>query len=176
MARIVTIFGASAARPGTKGYDDALRLGRLLAEAGFVICNGGYGGTMEASARGARKAGGRAIGITNAVFDPRHANRYIDDERKAPDFFERLRALLTLGEAYICLPGSVGTLTEFSLAWTLLQTGAVSPRPFLCVGPCWPAVLDAYRQHLAIRPKDFALITLVDTVEEAVSALKARQR
>ena len=173
MGRIVTVFGASGARPGSAEYAEALRLGRLLAEAGFTLCNGGYGGTMEATARGAREAGGHTIGITNAVFDPRPANRYIADERKAPDFFERLRRLLTLGEAYVCLRGSVGTLTEFSLSWTLLQTGAVSPRPFICVGPAWRAVLDAYRANLPIREKDFALIARVDTVDEAVTRVRS---
>jgi len=172
MPRIVTVFGASSARPGSAEYGEALRLGRLLAEAGLSVCNGGYGGTMEASARGAREAGGHAIGITNALFDPHTANRYIDDERKAPDFHERLRRLLELGDAYICLRGSVGTLTEFSLAWTLLQTGALSPRPLICVGPAWRAVLNTYRAYLPVRPKDLALITLVDTVEDAVSVIR----
>lgn len=172
MPRIVTVFGASSARPGSAEYGEALRLGRRLAEAGYTVCNGGYGGTMEASARGAREAGGAAIGITNALFDPRPANRYIGDERKAPDFYERLRRLLELGEAYVCLRGSVGTLTEFSLAWTLLQTGALPRRPFVCVGPAWRAVLDAYRAHLPVRPKDLVLVTLVDTVEDAVSVIR----
>jgi len=173
MPRVITVFGASSARPGTGEYREAQRLGRLLAEAGYVVCNGGYGGTMEASARGAVEAGGAVIGVTNAVFDPRPANRYVTDERKAPDFFERLRRLLTLGEAYVCLRGSLGTLTELSLAWTLLQTRALSRRPFICVGPAWRAVLDACRAHLPVRPKDFALITLVATVDEAVAEVKA---
>jgi uncharacterized protein (TIGR00730 family) len=171
MQRTVTVFGASGDGEGSAGYVQARRLGRLLAEAGFALCNGGYSGTMEASARGAREAGGHTIGVTNAVFDPREANPYIVEERKAPDFFERLRRLLTLGDAYICLPGSVGTLTEFSLAWTLMQTEALPRRPFVCVGNAWQRVLDGYRAHLAVRPKDFDLITLVDTVEEAVAAV-----
>lgn len=176
MPRIVTVFGSSVPRPGSKAYEEARRLGRLLAQAGYTVCNGGYSGTMEASARGAREAGGTTIGITNALFDPRSANRYIDDERKAPDFYERLRRLLTLGDAYICLPGSVGTLTEFSLACTLLQTGAIVPRPLVCVGPAWRAVLDTYRAHFSFRPKDFRLITWVQSVDEAVSALDAWQQ
>ncbi|MFP4055809.1 MAG: LOG family protein [Candidatus Brocadiia bacterium] len=170
--RIVAVFGASGVRRGSDGYNEAYRLGRLLAEAGYTVCNGGYGGTMEASARGARDAGGAALGVTNALFDPAAANRYITEERKAPDFFERLRRLLTLGEAYVCLRGSVGTLTEFSLAWTLLQTKALARRPFVCVGEAWAAVLEAYRAHLLVRPKDLRLVTLVDTVEAAAVAVR----
>jgi uncharacterized protein (TIGR00730 family) len=174
LPKVVTVFGASGVRPGSAAYREAHRLGKLLAEAGFVVCNGGYSGTMEASARGAKEAGGTTIGITNAVFDPSRANRYIDDERKAPDFFERLRRLLTLGDAYVCLRGSVGTLTEFSLTWTLLQTGVLAHRPFLCVGPAWRAVLETYRNCLFHRPKDFDLVALVNTVDEAVAHITAR--
>jgi uncharacterized protein (TIGR00730 family) len=171
LPHIVTVFGASSARAGSPEHDEARRLGRLLAEAGLTICNGGYGGTMEASARGARDAGGATIGITNALFDPRAANRYIADERKAPDFHERLRRLISLGDAYVCLRGSVGTLTEFSLTWTLLQTGAIPRKPFVCVGAAWRAVLEAYGANLPVRAKDLALITHVGTVEAAADLL-----
>jgi len=172
MPKVVTVFGASGVRAGSEEYGEAHRLGRLLAEAGFVVCNGGYSGTMEAAARGAKEAGGTTIGITNAVFDPSAANRYIDDERKAPDFFERLRRLISLGDAYVCLRGSVGTLTEFSLTWTLLQTRAIHPRPLVCVGPAWRAILEAYRARFLLRRKDLDLVTLADTVDDAVAHIK----
>ena len=176
MPKTVTIFGASGgsgARRGTAAYDEARRLGRLLAQAGYTICNGGYSGTMEASARGAVEAGGQAIGVTLALFDPAPGNRYTTDERKAPDFFARLHTLITTADAYVCLRGGVGTLTELNLTWTLLQTRAIERRPFLCVGPAWRAILDAYRGHALVRDKDFRLITLVDTVEQAAEWLTA---
>jgi predicted Rossmann-fold nucleotide-binding protein len=44
--RIVTIFGTGRAKPGDAAYALAEEIGRLLAEAGFTIANGGYGGTM----------------------------------------------------------------------------------------------------------------------------------
>ena len=172
MSKTITVFGASAASGAVRGsesYAEARRLGRLLAEAGYTVCNGGYSGTMEAAARGAREAGGRTIGVTAAQFDPAKANAYIDDERKAPDLFARLTRLLALGDAYVCLRGGIGTLTEFSLAWTLLQTRALARRPFVCVGPAWKSLLDAYRQCTLIRPKDFRLVTLADSVEDAVA-------
>jgi uncharacterized protein (TIGR00730 family) len=173
MSKVVTVFGGSGVARGSADYEEARRLGRLLAEAGLTLCNGGYGGTMEASARGAREAGGHTIGVTNAVFDPSPANRYIEEERKARDFFERLRRLLDVGQAYVCLRGSIGTLTELSLAWTLLQTRAIPRRPFVCVGPAWRGVLDAYRAHLLVRPGDLRLLTPVETVDEAVAHVRA---
>ena len=57
MIKIVSVFGTGRAKPGDKNYVLAEQLGEALAEAGFAIANGGYGGTMEASAKGrARRA------------------------------------------------------------------------------------------------------------------------
>ncbi|MBZ5546303.1 MAG: hypothetical protein LAO07_22005, partial [Acidobacteriia bacterium] len=54
--KIVTVFGSSHPAEGSAAYEDARRLGRLLVEGGLAVCSGGYGGLMEASARGAREA------------------------------------------------------------------------------------------------------------------------
>src|SRR5207248_11438254 len=61
--RIVTIFGGSKCREGDPEYSEALRVGELLADAGFTICTGGYAGGVEAARRRAHERGGRRIGI-----------------------------------------------------------------------------------------------------------------
>ncbi len=61
---IITAFGSSRPQPGSQAYETAQALGAALAKSGFVVANGGYGGTMEATARGAREAGGTTIGVT----------------------------------------------------------------------------------------------------------------
>jgi hypothetical protein len=63
-AKIVTVFGSSAPQPLSPAYRDAYELGRGIAAAGWILCNGGYGGTMEAAAKGAVEAGGHTIGVT----------------------------------------------------------------------------------------------------------------
>ena len=52
--KIITVFGSSRTRKNTKAYEEAYQLGKLIAEAGFVLCNGGYGGTMTASSSAIR--------------------------------------------------------------------------------------------------------------------------
>ena len=54
--KIVTIFGGSKCGEDDPEYDQARRVGELLAEAGFTICTGGYLGVMEAASRGAHEA------------------------------------------------------------------------------------------------------------------------
>ncbi len=63
-ARTIAVFGSGRAPAGHPVLAQAERLGRLLAEAGFTLICGGYGGTMEAASRGARQAGGQVIGVT----------------------------------------------------------------------------------------------------------------
>ena len=47
-APVVTVFGGSRVERDTPAYREAYEVGRLLAERGYVACNGGYSGTMEA--------------------------------------------------------------------------------------------------------------------------------
>ena len=68
MQRIVTVFGSSRPREDHADYEQARLLGRALAEAGFAVCSGGYGGVMEAASRGAKEAGGKTYGVTAEFF------------------------------------------------------------------------------------------------------------
>ena len=44
--KVVTVFGSSRVKPESSIYKQAYEIGRLLAEAGFTVCNGGYAGIM----------------------------------------------------------------------------------------------------------------------------------
>ena len=149
----------------------AERLGRLLAEAGFVVICGGYGGTMEAVSRGAHQAGGQIIGVTMDLFSTHlEANPWLTHEQRVTDFFPRLKRL-TAAAAFVVLQGSIGTLTEATLTWSLLQTGQISPRPFLFVGEGWRRLFDAFRAETLMTERDFALATLVGSPDEALALL-----
>jgi len=174
--RIVSVFGSSSPSPESADYQTAMALGRLLAQAGFIVMSGGYRGTMEAVSRGAREAGGFTIGVTVDTFDRwgLKANPYLDVEIKFPTLPQRLLYLVTAGDALIALPGGIGTLSEMALAWSLLQTGEIPRRPFLLLGSRWRRLLEAYLDPLYIREADAAILQLVETPEEAVAALQAQ--
>jgi hypothetical protein len=55
MATTVTIFGSSVPRENDIHYATAFECGKYLAGSGFSVCNGGYGGTMEAAAKGSSR-------------------------------------------------------------------------------------------------------------------------
>jgi len=135
--KIVSIFGTGRAKPGDSTFELAETTGRLLAQAGFTIANGGYGGTMLAAAKGAAEAGGRVIGVTYSAFKGT-ANEYINREIVTGSLDERLDKLLELGQAYIVLPGGTGTLLELAKVWELKNKGFLEAnKPIILVGEFW---------------------------------------
>lgn len=170
--RTIAVFGSGSAPHDHPVLDQAERLGRLLAEAGFALICGGYGGTMEAASRGARQAGGQAIGVTMDLFSPRlQPNRWLTEEQRVSDFFPRLQRL-TGADAFVLLQGGIGTLTEATLTWSLLQTGQISPRPFLFIGEGWRRLFDVFCAETLMTERDFELARVVDSADEAVAVLK----
>lgn len=173
MTRSITVFGSSQPRPGSTAYEQARALGRLLAEAGFSVVNGGYYGTMQAVSQGATEVGGLATGVTCALFDGSRSggNRYLDKEIHTPDLLARLRQLLALSDGFVVLSGGVGTLLELLLVWNLLAVGALN-KPCILVGAHWRRVLAGLEKETEVRPEHIALLIVVDTPAEAVQALK----
>jgi uncharacterized protein (TIGR00725 family) len=164
MVKIVSVFGTGRAKAGDKNYELAEQLGRMLAEAGFAIANGGYGGTMEASAKGAKEAGGEVIGVTCLAFGRGAANKYVSREIITRSLNERLEKLIELGSAYIVLAGGTGTLLELALIWELKNKGfLVGPKPIILLGEYWEPLVELVarddkdsQRHILIadEPKD----------------------
>jgi len=140
---IITIFGTGRAGPGDELFTRAYETGRLLAQAGFAIANGGYGGTMLAAAKGAAEAGGEVIGVTCSAFKSSKANEYITREILTHSLDERLEKLVELGRAYVVLPGGTGTLLELAKVWELKNKGFLdADRPIILVGRFWTSLVD----------------------------------
>lgn len=168
---MITVFGSSRTPPGTPAWQQAYELGRDLAQAGWAIANGGYGGAMEAVSRGAREAGGYVIGVTCAAFDPLSPNPWLSEERRQPSLFARLTEIITLGDAYVALPGGIGTLSEVTLVWSLFQAGSLSPRPLILVGSPWAGLVEAFARHTEMDDGVLRLARLVVDAKEATKLL-----
>jgi len=171
--RIVTIFGGSKCVESDVEYDQAKRVGQLLAEAGFTICTGGYLGVMEAASRGAREAGGRVLGIVMNQFK-HEPNRFLTDKVATPHFYDRLQHLITRSVGFVALRGGMGTVTELSLVWNKIQTKVIEPRPLVLLGDCWPPVVEQWQRYLAVSNADVASLDFANTPEEAVEIIKQK--
>ena len=167
--RTITIFGTANAKSGEPAYTLAYETGRLLAQAGFVIANGGYGGTMLAAAKGAAEAGGETIGVTCSAFKSSKTNEYISREivTKSPD--ERLDTLIKLGQAYVVLPGGTGTLLELAKVWELKNKGFIeADKPIILVGGFWKPLVDLIAGD---DPESIRYIRLADRPEQVAGLI-----
>jgi uncharacterized protein (TIGR00730 family) len=170
---VIAVFGASAIQPDDPLYEEGVRCGRLLAEAGFGVATGGYGGVMEAVSLGARQAEGRVIGVTvPTVFpDRRGGNAHLTEETRTESLLERIHELAEKTVAAIALPGSLGTATELLAAWNLAYVtrfGSGTAKPIVAVGEPWTTLVPVLTEALGT---DASLVTLVSTVDEAVDAV-----
>ncbi|HPY77225.1 MAG TPA: LOG family protein [Anaerohalosphaeraceae bacterium] len=140
----IVLFGAGKAEESSSLFQLAEQLGRLLAETGYTIANGGYGGTMLASARGAASVGGSVIGVTCRAFGRSGPNPYITQEISTADLSERLAKLIELGQAYLVLPGGTGTLLELADVWERKNKGfANTDKPIILIGEFWKTLADS---------------------------------
>jgi uncharacterized protein (TIGR00730 family) len=124
-------------------------VGKELARAGFTVCNGGYAGIMEASARGAKDAGGKTIGIVAGVFAAKKANAWIDSTITATTLVDRMMKLVSQGDAYVILKGGTGTLLELAAVWEFMNKRMMEQKPIVVVGDFWDGVLRTLNEELA---------------------------
>ena len=121
----ICVFGASS-RDLEQGYfDEAFALGAELARRGHtIVFGGGASGLMGATARGAKGRGGRLVGIAAQVFgEPGILDKDCDEMIFTETMSERKKAMEDMSEAFITLPGGIGTFEEFFEALTLKQLG-----------------------------------------------------
>ena len=150
-------------------------MGKLIAGAGYVVCNGGYGGIMEASARGAKEAGGTTIGIVTKFFST-EANPYIDKKIIENTLLDRLTKLIALGDAYVVLRGGTGTLVELATVWEYMNKHVITAKPIVVVGKFWSPVVQTLNEELAYEGKGDATkyVTIVSSPQECVEVLQTR--
>lgn len=168
--KTITIFGTSNVSEGNEIFELAEDIGRLLAENGFTIANGGYGGTMLAAAKGAAKANGKTIGVTCSAFGGGDANQYITEEIRTGSLQQRLGTLLELADAYIVLPGGTGTLLELAQVWELKNKHlAHREKPVIIATGFWNELVE---MMACIDPDSRKLLEFAKEPEEIVKILK----
>ena len=146
MAKAITVFGSGTVKENSKNWEEAYQIGFLLAKAGFVIINGGYGGSMAASAMGAKKAGGNTVGITTDQFQGSVKNGFIDQEIRKRTYIERLHELVHSGDGFVILNGGTGTLVELMVVWEMNNKG-LHAKPFAVLGRKIQAAVNAIKRN-----------------------------
>ncbi|CAO5182008.1 Cytokinin riboside 5'-monophosphate phosphoribohydrolase [Frankia sp. AiPs1] len=178
LPRAVTVFGSARIRPDDPVYALSQRLGAALARAGFAVITGGGPGVMEAVNRGAQEAGGLSVGLGIELPYEQRLNDWVDLGVSFRYFFVRKTMFVKYAEAFVILPGGLGTLDELFEALTLVQTGKVTRFPVVLIGSdYWSGLLDWLRATVLaaglIKEADLHMMSVTDDVDEAVRIVHA---
>jgi uncharacterized protein (TIGR00730 family) len=175
--RKVTIFGSARTQPSKVEYQQAVDLGRKLAQAGFMVITGAGPGIMQAGHEGAGPE--NSFGVNIRLPWEQTANPVISSDKKLVTFkyfFTRKLIFVRHSDAIALFPGGFGTMDEGYEAITLMQTGKSQLMPLVLVdrpgGTYWKTWDKNIREHLLrdqlISPDDLHLYRITDSTDEAV--------
>ncbi len=167
----VSVFGSARTHESDPMYQDARRLGGLLAEAGFAVITGGGPGIMEAANRGAQEADGYSIGCNIQLPFEQDGNPYTDLSINFRYFFVRKTMFVKFSDGFVIFPGGFGTLDELFEALTLVQTRKINRFPIILYGSAyWKGLIDwivaSPLERKTISPEDMNLLFVTDSLEE----------
>lgn len=155
----------------------ATAVGERLAAAGHsLVSGGGRVSMMGALARAARAGGARTIGVIPEHLMPREVADSEADELIIVDTMrERKRVMDQRSDAFLALPGGIGTLEELFEMWTSLSldmhakpVAVLDPDGFY--DPLW-TWLDSLTERGFVRNSALAVLHLTRTIDEAFAAL-----
>jgi uncharacterized protein (TIGR00730 family) len=170
MKKVITIFGSSLPVEGDAEYENAYKLGALLAEKGFDICNGGNCGIMEATAKGALEKGAKATGITIKHFSSR-TNKYLTELVVCETLFERITKLISCADGFVILKGGTGTLLELAAAWELMNKNIMGVKPITCHSSLWKDIVTVMEKQIESEKRETGLVSCFDRVEDIAEYL-----
>jgi len=184
MSRIKSICVYCASGPGTNpAYVAAAKsFGRILAENGIrLIYGGGSVGLMGAIADAVLDSGGEITGIIpEFLMNREHMLLRAQERIVTRDMHERKRIMFERADAFVALPGGVGTLEELVEQITWAQLGR-HKKPILIanIDGFWDplcVLLDRMRETLFIRPGFTVDVLVADRVEDILSKLSEAAR
>jgi uncharacterized protein (TIGR00730 family) len=175
----VAIFGSARAVPGTLVYEEVKRVAAAFAGMGCDIVTGGGPGLMQAANEGARTAGASvSMGIRIELPFEQDANPFVGQAFEHETFFTRLQHFVLASDAFVVVPGGIGTVLEMLMIWQLLQVGHVRDVPLVLVGKMWKGLVDWVRVSMLdprlalINEADLRIPQCVETADEAIEAIR----
>ncbi|MGV9778479.1 LOG family protein [Streptosporangium sp. NPDC003464] len=176
----ICVFLASSQKIDQKYLTLAEEVGTELARRGHTLVSGGAKvSCMGAVARATRAGGGRTIGvIPQALVDIEVADEDSDELVVTTDMRERKGVMDARSDAFLVLPGGIGTLEELFEIWTARTIG-LHDKPLVLLDP-WgvyaplKTLVERMHEEGFTRPNVFDAISWTTTVEEAFQHLEKR--
>jgi uncharacterized protein (TIGR00730 family) len=176
----ICVFCASSRTLDQRWLDLATETGAEVARRGHtLVSGGGCVGMMGAVADGARSAGGRTLGvIPQSLVDLEVADLASDELLVTDSMASRKTLMIEKSDAFLTLPGGLGTLDELFEVWTT-ATLALHAKPMVLIdtdGFFRPLLdwLDSLSEQTFLKTAGRDLLTVTTTVPEALDALESR--
>ncbi|MGO1842796.1 MAG: TIGR00730 family Rossman fold protein [Corynebacterium casei] len=181
LPKAVTVYGSARTKEEAPEYAQGVELGAKLVGEDYAVVTGGGPGIMEAANRGAYEAGGLSVGLGIELPFEQGLNKYVDLGINFRYFFARKTMFLKYSQAFVCLPGGMGTMDELFEMLCMVQTGKVTNYPIVLIGTeYWSGLVEWMGNTLVadgyINPQDMDLFLLTDSVDEAVEHIVAAHK
>ncbi len=177
--RSVSVFLSSAKRVDRRYFDAARQVGQAIAKRGWTLVYGGnYIGCMASLADGAREMGGKIIGITPKLFvDQSFADTLCDELIVTDSMRQRKHLLEQHADAFLALPGGLGTFEEFFEIVVGRQLKYhQKPVVLLNIYDFYTPLLQMFDRGLEehfIRPEARKIIQVASSIEDAMTMLQS---
>ncbi len=172
----VAVFGSARIKEGSHYYESARKIGAELAKLGFTTITGGGPGLMEAANRGAKENHGTSVGCNILLPKEQQPNPYLDKWFSCNYFFVRKVLMFKYSDAFIIMPGGIGTLDEFFEALTLIQTRKILDFPIVLFGKeFWQPLQPLFNTMIkagTIAPEDLNYVLFTDSIDETMAHIK----
>jgi uncharacterized protein (TIGR00730 family) len=179
----VSIFGSARLNADDPLYSDVRHLAHVLTEMGCDIITGGGPGLMQAANEGSVIADPddqmQSIGLRIALDFEQGTNPFVEKLYNHETFFSRLNQFILLSQAFVVVPGGIGTTLEMMMVWQLLQVGKLQQVPLILVGEMWQDLVTwATRSMVELpstplaRREDMQIPIVVPDIEAAIAHLK----
>jgi uncharacterized protein (TIGR00730 family) len=175
----VAIFGSARAEPGTFVYEEVKRVAAAVASMGCDIVTGGGPGLMQAANEGASVAGARgSVGIRVELPFEQDVNPFVLEAFEHETFFTRLQHFVIASDAFVVVPGGIGTVLEMFMIWQLLQVRHMPDVPLILVGRMWKGLVEWARASM-LDPRlglasagDLEIPRCVETADDAIALVR----
>jgi len=179
----VTIFGSARVPKDSWVFNEVKRLARTLSEMGCDVVTGGGPGLMQAANEGAAEAGagGRShsMGVRVDLPFEQDVNPFVEQAFEHRTFFTRLHQFVIMSDAFVVVPGGVGTALEMFMIWQLLQVRHIDDRtPLILIGKMYADLVEWARGHMLnpqyplANQEDMNIPQCLNTAEEAIAVIR----
>ena len=178
----VTVFGSARVEQDHWVYAAVRDLSAELTRLGCDIVTGGGPGLMQAANEGVAIAlpgsSGRSTGIRVELPFEQEVNAFVTEAFEHRTFFTRLHHFVLVSDAFVVVPGGIGTVLETMMIWQLLQVRKIQDTPLILAGRMYADLVDWCREHMLradcplASERDMTIPVCVDDGAEILSIIR----